>query len=646
MNWSWLKLVLPVCCLVAGGAFVVLPKTTSEVPTVASLSNSQQRYRLGSEALARGNFSEARRQLQGLAATYPALAERIDLKLALSRSEGWTWINAHPRSVLVPDALAHLAIRQDRQAIERLLSAYPDHFRTREALESLLVRSADERRHLAHLIRHFPESTLAYTMALRLEAMGSLSASDWQALGAGYRRVAPARAEIAYRKAALTPENLLARAQVLKRLNQPAQAREVLIELARRHPRSPLVVDSQLERTTIMPAAEALALLRTVEGAHPERGDELVWAMTQIQTKRLKGSAFGLYRELVERYPASTKAPNAAWELAADAAARGNIATAQLYARWLVRYHPKDPFAPKAAFSLGKWAEQAGDRPAARTQFRAVLKNWPHSYYAWRSAARLGLVSGDYNIEKLPVPVEWSRPSQPILATSPAFRELLTRGDLAEAEEQWKSETYRQVLSPDQQLSEALLRSRLGENLRSINQSTLALAKLPGTGGPRREQAYPLFFARPLREWSQEREINPLLVASLIRQESRFEPAIRSRSGAVGLMQLMPATARWIVGQEPGQYKLTTPDDNLRLGTWYLRYTHQKFNGNSVLAIASYNAGPGTVGRWVKQYPLDDLESFIEQIPYRETRFYVVNVYENYWNYLRLYTGLRIASGA
>jgi soluble lytic murein transglycosylase len=82
---------------------------------------------------------------------------------------------------------------------------------------------------------------------------------------------------------------------------------------------------------------------------------------------------------------------------------------------------------------------------------------------------------------------------------------------------------------------------------------------------------------------------------------------------------------------------LTVPEENIRLGTLYLRYTHQKWNGSTLLAIASYNAGPGNVARWVRQISLEDPETFVERIPYRETRFYVVNVYENYWNYLRLY---------
>jgi len=76
---------------------------------------------------------------------------------------------------------------------------------------------------------------------------------------------------------------------------------------------------------------------------------------------------------------------------------------------------------------------------------------------------------------------------------------------------------------------------------------------------------------------------------------------------------------------------------DIKLGTWYLDYTHQEYSGNSMLAIASYNAGPGAVGDWVAKAGSQDPDVFVENIPYSETKGYVKSVFENYWNYLRLY---------
>jgi soluble lytic murein transglycosylase len=124
-----------------------------------------------------------------------------------------------------------------------------------------------------------------------------------------------------------------------------------------------------------------------------------------------------------------------------------------------------------------------------------------------------------------------------------------------------------------------------------------------------------------------------------MRQESRFEPRIKSVVGATGLMQLMPETAAEVAAQVKLQkYQLENPDDNIRLGTWYLNSTHQTYQGNSMLAIASYNAGPGSVSQWLQTLNIQDADVFVETIPFDETQGYVKSVLENYWNYTRLYS--------
>jgi soluble lytic murein transglycosylase len=100
----------------------------------------------------------------------------------------------------------------------------------------------------------------------------------------------------------------------------------------------------------------------------------------------------------------------------------------------------------------------------------------------------------------------------------------------------------------------------------------------------------------------------------------------------------MPDTGSWIAEKiQLKKYNLENPDDNVKLGTWFLDYTHQEYNNNSMLAVASYNAGPGNVSDWLAKYGLGDPDAFIEVIPFAETKGYVEAVFSNYWNYLRLY---------
>ena len=103
-------------------------------------------------------------------------------------------------------------------------------------------------------------------------------------------------------------------------------------------------------------------------------------------------------------------------------------------------------------------------------------------------------------------------------------------------------------------------------------------------------------------------------------------------------MQVMPSTADWIA-QQIGfpNHTMTDPEDNINFGTWYLDYTHREYNSNSLFAVASYNAGPGNVANWISRFGFRDPDLFVEQIPFPETKGYVESVFENYWNYLRIY---------
>jgi soluble lytic murein transglycosylase len=246
---------------------------------------------------------------------------------------------------------------------------------------------------------------------------------------------------------------------------------------------------------------------------------------------------------------------------------------------------------------------------------------------------------------------EFARPIQrPTLpAGSAALKELYQLGQNRDAWTLWQVE-FQNFVQPSvaEQFTDGLMRLGVQDHLDGIFMvSSLDQREKPEERSQyqtlKQQQAYwqalyPLPFIESISTWSQQRQLNPLLVAALIRQESRFEPDIRSSVGATGLMQVMPDTATWIAGHiKLKQYKLANPEDNIKLGTWYLDYTHEEYSNNSLLAVASYNAGPGAVGEWVAKNKISDPDEFVEAIPFPETRGYVKSVFENYWNYLRLY---------
>ncbi|MFP5518523.1 MAG: lytic transglycosylase domain-containing protein [Bdellovibrionia bacterium] len=131
--------------------------------------------------------------------------------------------------------------------------------------------------------------------------------------------------------------------------------------------------------------------------------------------------------------------------------------------------------------------------------------------------------------------------------------------------------------------------------------------------------------------------IDPLLVLSLIRQESAFQEEARSRVGARGLMQIMPRTANSIVKRKIAAEQLYDPDLNVKLGTTYLDTLLKRYDGNVFYVLAAYNAGALRVDEWRKRYPTENSLIFMDLIPYRETREYVSSILRNYYWYSHLY---------
>ena len=145
---------------------------------------------------------------------------------------------------------------------------------------------------------------------------------------------------------------------------------------------------------------------------------------------------------------------------------------------------------------------------------------------------------------------------------------------------------------------------------------------------------FPLSFYSLIR--SRATAIDPLLVLSLMRQESAFNQMAHSAVGARGLMQVMPATARYIASVSSRH--LYDPPVNIHVGTKYLTNRLEYFNGEVGPTLAAYNAGVGRVDRWIKRYPGADKVLFADLIPFKETREYVASILRNHFWYTRLYS--------
>jgi soluble lytic murein transglycosylase len=141
---------------------------------------------------------------------------------------------------------------------------------------------------------------------------------------------------------------------------------------------------------------------------------------------------------------------------------------------------------------------------------------------------------------------------------------------------------------------------------------------------------YPLPFRQSFEQHATSASIPTTWALGIARSESLFMRDVRSHAGAIGLMQLMPATGRQVARQIKLAYSgldtLTDPNHNIRLGTTYLGSMAARYDGNHVLATAAYNAGPHRVDRWLPQSGVVDARVWIENIPFNETRKYVRRV--------------------
>lgn len=151
---------------------------------------------------------------------------------------------------------------------------------------------------------------------------------------------------------------------------------------------------------------------------------------------------------------------------------------------------------------------------------------------------------------------------------------------------------------------------------------------------------YPLKYKKEIIEYSNKYNIQPQLVAAVINVESRYNKDAISQKGAIGLMQLMPSTAKWIAEkidfENYNDELLFQPNVNIEFGCYYLSYLKGKFGGTTEI-LASYNAGEGTVRKWLNddRYSVDS--TMLSTIPYFETNKYIERVNKNLKYYTKKY---------
>ncbi len=628
----------------------------------SSLERSRARYVLASDLLEGKKAPEALKYLAGLEKDYSTLAPQILIKRGQAQMlmgqkdqaiASWKSVVAnYPKDPATAEAL-NLLGQKDGQFQDQAIAQYPSHPKSLQIVRERLKKNPKQLPLLLAVARYDLDSKdyVGTLDKLTTDFAPQLKPEDWELVGFGYwENQKYGKAAEAYAKSPQTAVTAYRAARGLHLEGKPG-GKERYVAVAQNFAGTPEAGLALLRLGQMVDPKEAVPYLDQVIANYPDRTPQALLEKAKVlDGLKSQASATQVRQYLLDKYPNTEPAGEMRWLIAQERLKLGDTVGARQWAEATILASPNTEVAAKAGFWAGKWAQKLGKNGEAQANFQRVIKEHPSSYYAWRSAGMLGWPVGDFtSVRELQPRIVKPQGRAELPAGSPILKELYQVGQDRDAWMYWQVEHQnRHQPSMVEQYTDGVMRLGVGDNLDGI----FMVGNLGDRDKPEEKQQYevirqqagywqalyPFPYTEEIEGWSREHRLNPMLVTALMRQESRFEAKIESSAGAKGLMQVMPDTASFIAGKlKLKSYKLENPSDNIQLGTWYLGFTHDEYQNNSMLAVASYNAGPGAVGEWLSSSKTRDPDEFVENIPFSETQGYVKSVLGNYWNYLRLY---------
>lgn len=355
-------------------------------------------------------------------------------------------------------------------------------------------------------------------------------------------------------------------------------------------------------------------------------------------------------------YPAGDMRAEAFWILAKDRIGRNDLAAAREVLSQYYAQFPRESgwyAAGRSGYWLGRVEELLGNTENAAMRYEQVVAGFPLTFYMVLSYNRLASLHSERAKELVGVlnakgDGKEMRFSRSLLKNFPSLAtgiELHRLGLSKQALREFNRLLFEPDLPPEIYWLTAAIMRDAGQYHRAGQ-----FAAHGGKGWRQRYPAgydfsywniaYPVAYEDQVLQSAKDSDVLPELVWAVMREESGFDPKVESWANAIGLMQLILPTARR-VGQDLGikvnRRTLRRPSVNIALGSAYLGHLKGKFKGHPVLMIAGYNAGEGAVQRWLKERPGSELDMFVEEIPYNQTRGYTKRVIATLATYLYLY---------
>jgi soluble lytic murein transglycosylase len=364
--------------------------------------------------------------------------------------------------------------------------------------------------------------------------------------------------------------------------------------------------------------------------------------------------AIDAYRELQQRFPKGGRASYAHWKVAWLSLRQGRTTEAKTGFEQQIGLYPTSAEVPAALYWRARLAEEDKDSAMARAYYQKISERF-RDFYSGELARRrfresradddpqpytlldrVPAINAGTNITTSDPPTDNLRYQKAQVLENGALVDLAVRELQAAATEDkgnWVTAATAKIYEDAGRYDGAIqVFKRAVPNYFAVD--------LPTLPRPYWEALFPKPYWPDLKKFSSQNALDPYLVASLIRQESEFNPGAVSRANALGLMQLLPKVGSSVARQEKLHHfsseQLFTPEINLQLGTRYFRQMVDKF-GTFEYALAAYNAGSNRVDDWLGQGKYRDPQEFVESIPFTETREYVQAILRNANVYRQLY---------
>ena len=434
--------------------------------------------------------------------------------------------------------------------------------------------------------------------------------------------------DLAVGESPASAERLYYLAECARRRNDDAEMMSAVGQLAARYPQSPWRLKA------LTSAANRYLLLNRPQDYVP------------------------LYQAVYQDFPTAVPAALSHWKVAFQAYLH-DAADASSLLREHLRQYPAHSSAGAALYFLGRRLERGGEVAGARVCYWKLAAAMENHYYAMLARERLKAAgpsaaatasASTGEIAQFVAGIRFSAPAPMATGAAAATEARIGRSrmlrsaglnDLADAELRFGMRTDGQPALLAMELAASAATPH--QAMRIMKSTSPEYLNVPVPAAPRKfwELLFPLPYKVDLLRTARERDLDPYLLAGLIRQESEFDPQALSRAKAYGLTQIRPATGRQYA-RKAGVSKVTArvlyqPAANLKIGSSILRSMLDQQGGKVEQTLAAYNAGPRMVVEWMAWSAYREPAEFVESIPFTETRDYVQAVLRNAEMYRRLY---------